>query len=279
MDCPICRAPGMCICDPAPVAGERLLADLAALERAEGATVAPDTSPPAPLTFAALRAANRARLPLFRNARGEPAHSAPDGSDWTLGDWATATLGELGEAAHIVKKIRRGDLSLEAARPALADELADTATYLDIFAAQCGVDLGAAVAGKFDRVSARVGAPVSLAPTPRDLFLGLIRAERERQVAEECHTPEADDLSGRHGDLAIAAAAYCFAAHEMTEGARAAWPWNLADFKPKGARRDLVRAGALILAELERLKRAEPSLPMPLPPHAAPPGAAPDAGR
>lgn len=109
------------------------------------------------LTFAALRAANTSRLPLFRNPLGEPAHARPDGSDWSLGDWCTATIGELGEAANILKKIRRGDLTLEQARPALAAELADVQCYLDHLASQAGIDLGEATVAKWNAVSERCG--------------------------------------------------------------------------------------------------------------------------
>lgn len=38
------------------------------------------------LTFAELREANIARLPQFKNKHGEPAHSQPDGSDWSISD-------------------------------------------------------------------------------------------------------------------------------------------------------------------------------------------------
>ena len=57
------------------------------------------------LTFNALRGANRARLPQFKNGKGEPAHSKPDGSDWCLAQWCNAVTGELGEAANLIKKI------------------------------------------------------------------------------------------------------------------------------------------------------------------------------
>jgi NTP pyrophosphatase (non-canonical NTP hydrolase) len=117
---------------------------------------------PKPLTFAALRAANTARLPQFKNARGELAHSQPDGSDWSDSDWLMAVTGELGEFANLRKKVLRGDLTMEQALPMLADELADVATYLDILAFRLGVDLGAAVVDKFNRVSERVGADVRL---------------------------------------------------------------------------------------------------------------------
>ena len=70
------------------------------------------------MTFAALRAANVARLPRFKNRKGEPAHSQPDGSDWALSTWSNAVLGELGELANLIKKVERGDLTLDEARAA-----------------------------------------------------------------------------------------------------------------------------------------------------------------
>jgi NTP pyrophosphatase (non-canonical NTP hydrolase) len=109
------------------------------------------------LTFNSLRSANLARLPEFKNSRGEPAHSKPDGSDWSPGEWSNAVMGELGEAANLIKKLQRGDLSIDEARPLIADELADVVTYLDILAYQLGIDLGTATADKWNRVSERVG--------------------------------------------------------------------------------------------------------------------------
>lgn len=114
------------------------------------------------LTFDVLRRANCKRLPEFKNARGEPAHSEPDGSDWSLSAWSNAVLGELGEAANIIKKIERGDMTLDEARAALADELADVQTYLDILAFRAGIDLGDATMDKWNRVSERVGCEIFL---------------------------------------------------------------------------------------------------------------------
>lgn len=114
------------------------------------------------LTFDILRAANVRRLPQFKNAYGEPAHSKPDGSDWPLDAWSNAALGELGEAANIIKKVRRGDLTLDEARPLLAKELADVVCYVDLLALQIGVLLGDAVATKFNEISERVGADVRI---------------------------------------------------------------------------------------------------------------------
>lgn len=109
-----------------------------------------------------LRRANIARLPLFKNRKGLPAHSERDGSDWALSGWSNACLGELGESANIIKKIERGDMTLEEAREQLAEELADVQTYLDILAFRAGIDLADATIRKFNKVSDRVGCNVKL---------------------------------------------------------------------------------------------------------------------
>jgi len=114
------------------------------------------------LTFNTLRGANLARLPQFKNKKGDPAHSEPDGSDWSLGDWCTAVTGELGEAANLIKKVKRGDLTLDEAREDISKELADVQTYLDILAFRCGIDLGKATMDKFNEVSKRVGSTVRI---------------------------------------------------------------------------------------------------------------------
>lgn len=114
------------------------------------------------LTFNELRDANTARLPQFKNSKGEPAHEKEDGSDWSLAEWMNAVAGELGEAANIIKKIRRGDMTLDEAREMLAEEFADIVTYLDITAKQAGINLGEATIAKFNKVSERVGSNISL---------------------------------------------------------------------------------------------------------------------
>ncbi len=122
------------------------------------------------VTFDSLREANKMRLPLFKNKHGEPAHSRPDGSDWTPAQWLQATMGELGEYANKRKKYERGDMTHAEFASEAAKELADVQTYLDILALRCldvpgrphatGVDLGAATVDKFNEVSSRVKADV-----------------------------------------------------------------------------------------------------------------------
>jgi len=82
--------------------------------------------------------------------------------DWTLNDWATALAGEVGEACNVMKKIRRGDVTLDEARPALASEFADVLGCLDILAAEAGIDLADAYVAKFNAVSDRYGSAVKL---------------------------------------------------------------------------------------------------------------------
>ena len=126
------------------------------------------------LTFNALRGANCARLPQFKNKHGELAHEMPDGSDWSPAQWLQAVVGELGEYANFRKKYERGDLSSGEFAELAAKELADVQTYLDILALRCldpevgephqtGVDLGQATISKFNEVSLRVGSNVRLA--------------------------------------------------------------------------------------------------------------------
>lgn len=112
------------------------------------------------LTFNTLRGGNKARLPEFKNAKGERAHSKDDGSDWTPAQWLQAVTGELGEYANLRKKYERGDMDEDTFRSEAADELADIVTYLDILAFQLGIDLGRATMDKFNRVSKRVGSRV-----------------------------------------------------------------------------------------------------------------------
>jgi len=83
---------------------------------------------------------------------------------WSLSDWMTATAGELGEAANVVKKLNRvrdgipGNAETpEQLRQMLADEIADVAIYLDLMAQAAGFDLETIRAAKFARTSRKIG--------------------------------------------------------------------------------------------------------------------------
>lgn len=114
------------------------------------------------LSFGALRRANCARMPLFKNRKGEPAHSKPDGSDWSPAQWLQALAGELGEYANVRKKFERGDFDEATFKKEAAKELADVQTYLDILAYQLGIDLGQATMDKWNEASERIGCPLWL---------------------------------------------------------------------------------------------------------------------
>jgi len=80
-----------------------------------------------------------------------------------------------------------------------------------------------------------------------------VLAERKRQISVEGWTPEHDDEHS-NGEIARAAAAYAYPELTAIESV-CVWPWGPDWWKPKDERRNLVRAGALILAEIERLDR------------------------
>jgi hypothetical protein len=84
-----------------------------------------------------------------------------------------------------------------------------------------------------------------------------VLAERARQVNVEGWTPEHDD---QHDDGEMARAATVYANPDIWDifGAGGiGWPWEASWYKPTNRRRDLVKATALLLAEIERLDRAE----------------------
>ena len=87
-----------------------------------------------------------------------------------------------------------------------------------------------------------------------------VLAERKRQIEVEGWTAEHDDKHA-DGEIALAASAYAYATAGFDDRSRPYlqpgwWPWATTWFKPTSRRRDLVKAGALILAEIERLDRA-----------------------
>lgn len=91
-----------------------------------------------------------------------------------------------------------------------------------------------------------------------------IADERQRQVHSEGFSAE-NDADYKAGVLANAALAYLQVAamdlaaggrtHIATETPPACWPWHRLWWKPQDTRRDLVRAGALIAAQLDAIDR------------------------
>ena len=94
---------------------------------------------------------------------------APDGfghalGSWSLSDWFTALVGELGEAANVAKKLNRvrdgvrGNKETEGElKDKLKGELADTFIYLDLLCQSQGFRIGDVVKGTFDAKSEQIG--------------------------------------------------------------------------------------------------------------------------
>ncbi|MNG25049.1 hypothetical protein D3C84_1098460 [compost metagenome] len=83
-----------------------------------------------------------------------------------------------------------------------------------------------------------------------------VLAERLRQVEAEGWTPEHDD---EHDTGSLGSAAGCYAMYTLAYPAGdppPTWPWDKTWWKPSlDRRRNLIKAGALILAEIERVDR------------------------
>jgi len=132
-----------------------------------------------PLDFETLRTANLTRCDRWHTPGTEP---------WTAADWSNAMMGEVGEvaevlaaiallwteaharfgeAANIVKKLRRAETGVQGAadppqavlKRMLAKELADAHIYCDLLAAYFGIDTGEAIRDTFNQVSEREGFP------------------------------------------------------------------------------------------------------------------------
>lgn len=99
---------------------------------------------------------------------------SPDGfnhqlDDWSLSDWMTAVVGELGEAANVLKKLNRvrdgipgNKETPEQLKQMLADEIADTFIYLDLLAFAAGFNLEDIAISKFNRTSEKIGCDIRL---------------------------------------------------------------------------------------------------------------------
>ena len=110
-------------------------------------------------TFDALQAINVARC-----------ESPDDGfnqklDEWSILEWAGAMAGEAGEATNVAKKMRRQRVQRgddKATIEQLGEELADTICYAALTAARAGINLGAAVVAKFNKVSQEIGSTYRL---------------------------------------------------------------------------------------------------------------------
>ena len=115
-----------------------------------------------PMTFGQFSDANRRRC------------ESPQGfnhqlSGWSTSDWMTALVGEVGEAANVVKKLNRvrdgvpgNKLTADELRDQLRKELGDVFVYLDLMAQSLGFTIADAAAEVFNAKSADLGYPEKL---------------------------------------------------------------------------------------------------------------------
>lgn len=133
---------------------------------------------------------------------------------WTPNDWMVAIMGEVGEAANFLKKLKRLEDGVPGNAPhetreylieRIGKELADAYTYIDLLALRLGLVLAEQVVEKFNEVSRRVGYPVQLVEQkPREIATvwhegsksfyraRLIVALSENEVAEESQAASAE---------------------------------------------------------------------------------------
>lgn len=119
----------------------------------------------AELTLAEIARQNRARAARWHGGDSEP---------WSGADWSNAMCGEAGEAANVVKKLRRletaitqgsyhGDTTTSVDRDELVamlgDEIADVLLYAFLLADHYDIDVERHVRDKFNRVSIAQGFP------------------------------------------------------------------------------------------------------------------------
>lgn len=130
-------------------------------------------------------------------------------------------------------QLQRDKYSLEAVAVAMRDDMRDAREKLE------------AAEKRLAELEARAFNPAIL-----DVI-----AERQRQQSVEGWTPEHDDQYGK-SQLLWASSCYLLNTIQPFNRIPMDWPWDSSWWKPTNSRRDLVKAGALILAEIERIDRA-----------------------
>lgn len=113
--------------------------------------------------------------------------------------------------------------------------------------------------GESEKIGEIIRATAELTP-----IIEAIALERMEQITREGFSLAHDD---EHTDGSLAAVAGCYALAaaaqaneiELKKGVPRMWPgsWDEDWWKPKDQKRNLIRAAALILAELQRLARDE----------------------
>ena len=93
-------------------------------------------------------------------------------------------------------------------------------------------------------------------PSNRNTAIRNVINERMRQCQELGYTPEHDD-QWANGELPVAAQCYLLGTDSIPAELIDAvcWPFQHSHYKPENRLRDLTKAAALIVAEIERIMR------------------------
>lgn len=218
-------------------------------------------------------------LGLLAEHLGVREWSIHDGTD----DWAGDVAATIAHIIEISARPQR-DAVIEAAayeRAAKAcDQVAANAerryavySSYDAKARDAALDKMEAAQLCADACRALKSHPSPPAQDERGVIAAEIAAERTRQINREGFDASHDDEHD-NGELALAAACYAAVSPsddrlhdvqiafydglppEFAFKGWLRWPWDREWWKPKDRRRDLIRAAALIVAEIERLDRA-----------------------
>lgn len=92
---------------------------------------------------------HRGRVPFFEELSSESIEA--------LEHSVVCLVGEVGEFANIVKKVRRGDFEYDAVSPDLAEELSDVFAYTLKLANMMGIDLSDAYLAKMEKNKQKFG--------------------------------------------------------------------------------------------------------------------------
>ncbi|HGB7483668.1 TPA: hypothetical protein ACIXXB_001279 [Pseudomonas aeruginosa] len=191
-------------------------------------------------------------------ARAKVFDDGSDGADAESARSVVAILRELlavgpAQAQHSVP----GDIMRDAQRYRW---LRDQQFYFSFSTENSDAGISSCTAGMSSRfknlswVDAAIDSAIAAAPGTEVPQAWLdVQAERRRQITAEGWTPDHDDLYCA-AELPRAAAAYILSG--ANDEAPAIWPFSAKWWKPRDARANYMRAGALILAEIERLDRA-----------------------
>ncbi|SDV47940.1 hypothetical protein [Chitinasiproducens palmae] len=160
---------------------------------------------------------------------------------------AGALTGDLGQ---LIETVKRRDKACGIAANTPGADYFDASTNMLIAVRALVAKIETAPA-QLHQSAISAGNDTLVSPAARDVL-----AERRRQIEVEGRTPEEDDLYDR-GQMATAAGCYAMFTKAYPAGDPSRhWPWSSEWWKPTTPRRNLVKAGALILAEIERLDRA-----------------------